>query len=112
MVPKHKRVTKDFFERVFKEGKIYSGEYMYCKVLVDIHLAVPHYAVVVPKKITRSAVLRNKFKRQGYAVIKKYEKENEVIPGIYLFFIKTDLSKLSFNELFLDVETIFKTSIQ
>lgn len=47
---------------------------------------IPQYSFVVPKKIQKNAILRNKFRRIGYNFIKK----NEQKPVAGIFFYKKE----------------------
>jgi len=67
MLPKKKRVTKEVFQSLIKEGKIFSTP-LFLFYFKESEL--PHYAIVAPKGIFKTAVKRNHFRRIGYNVLR------------------------------------------
>ena len=67
MLPNKKRVTKEFFQTIMKEGKTFSTPlFLFRFVKSD----TPHYAFVAPKGIFKKAVEMNKFRRIGYNILR------------------------------------------
>lgn len=67
MLPKKKRVTKEFFQVLMKEGKTFSTQlFLFHYIKSDS----PQYAFVAPKGIFKKAVERNKFRRIGYNILR------------------------------------------
>ncbi len=102
MVPKKQRVTRVLFDKVFKEGKIHTAKYVYVRALVDATLTLPHYAVVVPKKVLKDASKRNTLKRKVYAILK----EQKLPEGIFIFFLKKGADTVSFDDVTKEVNAL------
>jgi len=66
MLPKKKRVTKEVFQTITKEGKTFSTQLF---LFFYISKNTPQYAFVAPKGIFKTAVERNKQRRIGYNVL-------------------------------------------
>ena len=67
MFSKKKRVTKEFFQILMKEGKTFSTQ------LFLFHYKKnesPQYVFVAPKNIFKNAVKRNKYRRIGYNILR------------------------------------------
>lgn len=88
MLSKKKRVTKEVFQILMKEGKILSTPLF---LFYFNKNTAPQFAFVAPKKIFKSAVLRNKYKRIGYntlrgVILKQgrgifvYKKQSQITP--------------------------------
>ena len=93
MLPKKKRVTKEIFQNVMKNGKMISGSLF---VLRYIPSKSPQFAFIAPKIVAKQAVSRNKLRRQGYNSISKTAK----IPNIIgLFFYKKEAKNAKFGEI-------------
>lgn len=67
MIPKKKRLTKEFFQILMKEGKTFSSPFFLFYFLKDKSFG---FSFVAPKKSFKTAVLRNKYKRLGYNMIR------------------------------------------
>lgn len=67
MLPKKKRVTKEVFQVLMREGKTFSTQLFLFYYEESIF---PQYAVVAPKNIFKNAVKRNKYKRIGYNILR------------------------------------------
>lgn len=75
MLPKEKRVNKKDFEFIIKNGKtLYSSLFSF----FYIESPLPHYAFVAPKKAFKGAIIRNKYRRIGYNILKKIEHDHKV----------------------------------
>lgn len=68
------------FKRVYQKGQKFSGSFFYGKFLNN-RLPAPRFGIVVSLKVSKSAVLRNKIKRQIRAAILEFLKENKILPG-------------------------------
>lgn len=67
MLPKKKRVTKEAFQVLMKEGKSLSTQLF---LFYFKENNSPQYAFVAPKKAFKNAVKRNKFRRIGYNILR------------------------------------------
>jgi ribonuclease P protein component len=102
MIPKYSRIQKGDVLRVIKEGASYHSPSFLLKVLKN-PLKTTLFAVIVSKKVAKTAVCRNKNKRRIREIIKKYSKN---IPQgcFYIIMLKRDLNK----SLFQDIENEMK----
>jgi ribonuclease P protein component len=80
MLSKKKRVTKNTFKIIMDKGSIISGSFF---VLHYIKQEFPQYVFVAPKKIAKTAVLRNSLRRKGYNAIRSYDLKS--CAGIFFF---------------------------
>lgn len=80
MLPKKKRVTKKVFDVLIKEGKTFSTTLF---LFYFKKSEIPEYAFVAPKKAFKNAVLRNKYRRIGYNILRKKPLNNG--NGIFIY---------------------------
>jgi len=83
------------------KGSIASGSFFLFRYLKQ---SEPQYAFVAPKKIAKTAALRNSLRRKGYNIIRKYSLKS--FAGI--FFYKKEAIKASPIELKNDIEFILR----
>ena len=93
MLPKKKRITKDLFQDIMKNGKTASSPLF---TLRYIPSKVGQYAVVAPKTVAKQAVLRNKLRRKGYSILAKIPQKPSIL-GI--FFYKKEAKQADFQAL-------------
>ena len=101
MLPKKKRVTKNTFKIIMDKGSIVSGSFF---VLHYIKQESPQYAFVAPKKIAKTAVLRNSLRRKGYNAIRSYDLKS--CAGILFF--KKEAIAASILDIKKDLDFILK----
>lgn len=99
MLQKKKRVTKELFQTVIKSGGTLSGSLF---IFRYIKQKTPQYAFVVSKKIAKSAVDRNKLRRQGYNALSSYKLKDYL--GV--FFYKKEVKGVTFKEIKEDIGII------
>jgi len=81
MLPKKKRVTKEVFQVLMKEGKTLSTPlFLFYFKKSDF----PQYVFVAPKNTFKNAVKRNKFRRIGYNILRSMP----IKPGTGVFVYK------------------------
>ena len=73
MFVRRQRIKKKVFEDIILNSKAVYGSCLYIKYKGN-SLPYPRFAVVVPKKVERSALKRNAIKRKLRAIILKNEK--------------------------------------
>jgi RNase P protein component len=83
MLPKKGRVTKNVFHSINKEGKTFHTPLFLFSYIKNQSC---QYAFVAPKKVFKIAVLRNKFRRKGYNIIRSLP----VKSGVGVFFYKKE----------------------
>ncbi|MBI2474469.1 MAG: ribonuclease P protein component [Candidatus Taylorbacteria bacterium] len=69
MISKSQRLGRKAFTEAFKRGRRRTLPFFL--VIQDNSQAKAHFAVVVPKKIAKTAVLRNKIRRRMYEAIRR-----------------------------------------
>ncbi len=107
MLPKAKRLSTELFKNVIEKGQSFHSPFLMLRVSLDQGSA--RYAVSVPKKVSKTAVGRNRLRRQVYSIIKKIE--NRVNPNILIVVVlKIGAEKLKLTELTEEVEKIFVKS--
>lgn len=100
MLPKRKRVTKDLFSHIMKNGRVLSSPLF---TLRYINQKTPQYAFVAPKTIIKQAVSRNKLRRKGYAVLS----QTKTLPNVLgVFFYKKQANTASFLDIRTDIEAL------
>lgn len=78
MLSKANRLSSERdFKRVYQKGRKFSGSFFYGKFLAN-HAENPRFGIVIPAKVSKSAVVRNKIKRQIRAGIKAVIKNDEL----------------------------------
>jgi ribonuclease P protein component len=88
MLPKIKRITKEDFLFIIKNGKILHGSFFYLKY---INSEKPKYSFVFPKTLSKLAVIRNKYRRLGYNILLKTDLKP--IWGIFFYKKESFLAK-------------------
>jgi ribonuclease P protein component len=71
MLSRKYKISADKFPRITR-GKVFQNEVIRMVFFYDKTLLVPKYAVIVPVKIAKTAVVRNKIRRQLYDILEKY----------------------------------------
>jgi len=85
MLPKKNRADRKSVERIFKEGRYVNSNNLTLK-FIQIESAYPQISFVVPKTVSKKAVIRNLLRRRGYAVLKPYLGVFPVgFTGVFLF---------------------------
>lgn len=88
------RITSAEFDGLLKRGKTYVCPSFSLCVAPSSKLQV---AVVVSKKVSKKAVIRNKNKRRVRHALKKFE--STLSPAAYMLFIRKDLSKAVYEDI-------------
>jgi ribonuclease P protein component len=95
MLPSKKRLNKKEFDRFFVSGKrLHSPSLM----LVYTPAASFHASAVAPKKIFKTAVSRNKFRRRIYDIYERMLRE-KALTGICITIAKGGAEKLDYPTL-------------
>ncbi|MFH1946721.1 MAG: ribonuclease P protein component [Candidatus Magasanikbacteria bacterium] len=121
MLPSENRLKKmKDFEILFKEGKFVGGQFLTVKYWKTEPEKYPRrkyntkdlkIGFVVGKKVHKSAVKRNRIKRQMREVVRLLLKENKLKIGFYIAFIaKPEILDRKYGEVEKDVLGVFKRS--
>lgn len=107
VLPEQNRLKKKKdFERINKQGRVISGDFLVLKKLKN-DMNHSRIGLVVPLKISKKAVVRNKAKRRLREIIR--ENLDEMKPGYDLvFFTRKGIEEKDFNEINLELKTLFK----
>ncbi len=101
MLPKNKRVNKELFRLIIKQGKTISSSIFLFRYIPQNK---PQYAFVAPKSIAKKAVDRNYLRRQGYNALYLYPLK--LYAGI--FFYKKKVKEASFKEIKNEIKSILE----
>jgi len=79
-LPARYRLPREAFAKVYAEGKRYQSRYLRLRVLATDTPTQHQWGLVVGKKVSKKAVVRNRWKRQLRALIVRFLQE-ENLPG-------------------------------
>ncbi len=111
MLPKKERLSRNAFNRFFSAGKrFHSSSFQ----IVYAEYPTLHVSVVIPKKVEKSAVKRNKIRRRTYDIVRNYRQEKGV-QGVFIFLAKPSLASVDYetmrHEVRAEIESILKKSV-
>ena len=104
MLQKQQRLTTKEFDHYYQTGRRLHGQYV---GIIYNPSDEFHGAVVVGKKVYKKAVLRNRLRRQVYAVL--YRSQGILPLGVYIIIARGSASTLSGKEVILEVQKLLKT---
>lgn len=102
MLSKKIRLTTSLFDQVFKNGRVQHSERFWMRSFLLPTVLPSRFAVAVPKKVAKTAVLRNKIKRMVYSAIETSLKnpDFELISGnMVIFGVKKDITSIPIEEI-------------
>ncbi len=102
MFSKKKRVNKELFNTIMKEGRMLSTPLFTFKYLSG----EPVFAVVAPKSVAKKATLRNALRRRGYAVLRSFSPT----ANNGLLFYKKQAITASLEDIKQDIGNVLKKS--
>jgi ribonuclease P protein component len=85
MLSREHRIPSSLFPGVLR-GKTTQNDLFRLVVKTEGSLRVPKYAVIVPTKLAKTAVARNRVRRVVYAALASYTAKNQ--PAFYIIFPK------------------------
>jgi len=101
MLPKKKRITKNTFQKIIEKGIVVHGSFFIFRYLKQ---EPPQFSFVAPKKIAKTAVLRNNLRRKGYNILRLHKLNSYA--GV--FFYKKEALIANQTEIKKDIELILK----
>jgi ribonuclease P protein component len=105
MFKKSSRIEKKDVIKVIKEGVAYHSPSFLLKVLKN-PLKTTLFAVIVSKKVAKTAVSRNKNKRRVREIMKKQSKN--ISQGcFYIIMLKKDLNRAVFGDVKKELSELF-----
>ncbi len=97
MLSRNRRIKKELVRKILKEGKVVRGTNLSLKYLF-IPSKLSAFAFVVPAKVVKGAVSRNKIKRRSRAII--FKNLARIKKGyLALIFFNKISRKIKFSEL-------------
>jgi ribonuclease P protein component len=95
MLKKKERLDRLTFNRFFSMGKRFHSPLL---MIIYAPFATFHASAVAPKKLARTAVLRNKFRRRIYDVFGRLQKER-AFTGVFICVAKEGAPQVSYDVL-------------
>ncbi|MDX9913472.1 MAG: ribonuclease P protein component [Candidatus Moranbacteria bacterium] len=101
---KYKITKKEDFNKIYKNGSVFYSEYLKVFVLPN-NLSHNRFSVVISKKVSTKAVVRNKIKRKITNSLVDFDKNLKpsrdiiIIPLLEIATLKTNLLKEKFEQL-------------
>ena len=114
MIPKKIRLTTALFDQVFKTGRVQHSERFWMRSFL-LPVGLPsRFAVAVPKKVGKTAVMRNKTKRLVYKAVEVFDKAVLANQSghMVIFGVKKDVSKLPFTEIAQEIKDLLLKNSQ
>ncbi|MHB0978309.1 MAG: ribonuclease P protein component [Minisyncoccota bacterium] len=108
MLPKNSRLPRKLFPELLKASRFVNSPAFSLRFSTEKAFDRPRVAVSVSKKISKSAVVRNRARRRVYSLI--YPLLSRLSSGAYLFVAKSGVEKLKIDELKSEVEKLLKES--
>jgi ribonuclease P protein component len=109
MLSKNRRVRKEFFSKIIKEGVFVHSDVFYLKLLDRKDNLPSLFSFVVPIKVKKTSVGRHLIKRKMSVAVEKLL--ISLKPGFScLVFTKKDVSRLSYKEIEKEILALLKRS--
>lgn len=108
MLPKKERLSRVEFNRFFSVGKRLHTPLVQ---VVYVQYDKLHVSVVVPKKIAKLAVTRNKIRRRIYDIVRHY-REAEQVTGVFIFLGKKGIQTATYQWLQHEVHVAIKDALK
>lgn len=102
-----KKVSRELFEKIVKNGKTYDSTYLSFVFYQSSGIINNPTVFVVSKKIEKKAVTRNLIKRRGKHAFKNLLKGSKE-PFASIFYTKKGVSNISFIEFQKEIENLLK----
>lgn len=107
MLGRSNRLTTELFKEIMEKGHGFHSPFFLLKLQKSDDLS--RFGVSVPKKVAKTAVLRNKLRRRVYTVIRNLE--DRIERGLLVVLVlKIGSEALKMDELFKEIEKIFVKS--
>jgi ribonuclease P protein component len=103
MLPKNKRLNKGDIEKVLKRGRSIDASLFRLKGVTEADSFA--FSPIVSKKVSKSAVSRNKIKRIVFNLIKELSFDNKKYKGV--LFVKKNILEIPKEDLVKELKTLF-----
>jgi ribonuclease P protein component len=107
MLKKYERLSRTEFEIYFKKGKRFHSEQL---TVVFVPHTSFHASVVVGKKVSKKAVIRNTLRRRVYGIL--YTKKQRNIRGIWIVVLKPSMLLLTKQQAKTQVENLIERVVK
>ena len=113
MLSSSQRLTSREFSDIYKRGTSACGVFV-CVRIYPNNLEFYRVACVVPLKISRKAVVRNRGRRRLYGTIEQTINQVALVSKNFdiIIIAKTSLENISFNNLSSDVKTTIEKALR
>jgi ribonuclease P protein component len=88
MIPQKLRIKTQKLKEIFKQGKKKSFPELSIYYQNNVY-SYPRISIVIPKKLHKKAVFRNKIKRRLKHILRDLIKERKIKPRDYVFVVKS-----------------------
>jgi ribonuclease P protein component len=105
MLPKKKRVPTRSFPSLQKTGAIFHTDHLSMRTIFAAESG--RFSVVISKKVSSLAVMRNRSRRRVYAVLEK-EVKGVQVPHTSVIYLKKDISSLTSSLLSTEIHTLLQ----
>jgi ribonuclease P protein component len=95
MLPKSQRLSSGEVENVMKKGRRISSSLFLLSFIKDVSKTVLKCAVIIPKKVAKTSVLRHRHKRRIMSILHTLE----LPQGHIIISLRADISKIIPTEL-------------
>ena len=107
MLPKSKRLTTKTVASVMGKGQSTHSPFFVARLVPTQEAS--RFSVSVPKKVAKTAVQRNKIRRQVFSALKEVQTETKSgFDGVVV--VKVGIEKLPFTEIVSEIRKIFVKS--
>jgi len=108
MLKKKERLSRKEFNRFFSSGeRIHSLALM----VVYVQLDTFHASAVATKKIFATAVLRNKFRRRVYDILRRYGAEHN-LKGVFIVIAKTPARTIEYSDIKKEIIEVIRKRVR
>lgn len=109
MLPKEQRIDRQFFKKVWGQGKRFNTSYFSLVLLSGLPFERPKVSFVVPKDVCKKATDRNLLRRRGYAVFRELSRDFSVKKGVACVVVaKKTVARLPFFYLKKEMQNLFQ----
>lgn len=106
MLSKKNKIDKHLFKEVFEQGKKYNSNFFSIRIF-PIEEKNTRFSFVVPVRVSKKAVVRNKMKRRGRYIVSKVIYSIKEGFALIVFF-KKESEKVDFDVLEKDLLSILR----
>ena len=105
MLPRSQRISTQLFKEIIQKGVAFHATFFVARIQKTGKAS--NFGVSVPKKVAKTAVLRNKIRRRVYSAIRNISKKGLNSHQNVIFVVKLGIEKLNQIELQQEIEKIF-----